>query len=274
MLLCVRASARIANTTITMMKKLSKAGDSKKVVNAAFQHPFTCVVSGPTKTGKTTFVKDLLTAPRELGLISTSFSHISIYIGTRLSDNPIFAEMSKMFSPDMFRIVEVGDLYGGDKKQFDEKFAQQFEEEMKTLGSNGCVVFDDMMMELDGANLLSSLFSKHSSHLGLSVFYLTQNVLHESKRRSEHRTVYINSQYLVLFKTALDSQIFSTLAKRLSAGTKKKYSSLMRMFQSVTEKYRYIIVSGNIDRDPSVVFTSDIFNVNPFPHQRVFTPTE
>lgn len=244
-----------------------------RVVNVAFHHPFTCIISGPTKSGKTTFIKQLLTAPAKSGLIDTVFSHISIYIGTRIQDNKVFQEMQKHFDPKRFRIVEVCQLYGGDKKVLEENFAYDFIEEMKELGSNGCVVFDDLMHELSSANVLGDLFSKNSSHLGLSVLYTTQNIFNESKKnRTEHRTVYLNSQYLVLFDTPLDSSVFSTLARRLAGGNSKKYRSIVSLMHEVAYKYRYIVVSGNIERERDVMFTSDIFQIDPIPHQRVFMP--
>jgi septin family protein len=242
------------------------------VVNASFQHPFTCIVCGPSGSGKTTFVKNLLTAPEHLNLLDTKFAHISVYIGTRLNDNPIFVELLEKFGPKVLRVVEFGGLYEGNEKKLQENFAKDFVSEMIQLGPNGCVIFDDLMQELSNANILADLFSKHSSHLGLSVLHLTQNIFHSGKKQTEHRTVYINSHHLVLFKNSLDSTVFSTLAKRLSGGSTKKYRSTLALMEYATDKHRYIVVNANLKRDNRAKFTSDIFNTHPFPFQRVFIP--
>lgn len=258
-----------------MMDKLnSSPSSSDQLMNASFQHPFTCIVSGPSGSGKTTFVKNLLTAPAHLNLIDTKFAHISVYIGTRLSDNPIFVELLEKFGPKVLRVVEVKQLYGGSDKKLEENFANDFVSEMIQLGPNGCVIFDDLMNELSNANILADLFSKHSSHLGLSVLHLTQNIFHSGKKQTEHRTVYINSHHLVLFKLSLDSTVFSTLAKRLSGGNTKKFRAILSLMDEATDRFRYIVISANFKRDSRARFTSDIFNTNPFPFQRVFIVDE
>lgn len=238
------------------------------IVNATFQHPFTCIVSGPSGSGKTTFVANLLTSP---ALLDTTFGHISVYIGTRLKDNPIFEKLLHTFGSSIMRVVEVNTVYD-EQKKFQETFASDFVRDMVQLGPNGCVIFDDLMQELSSANILADLFSKHSSHLGISVFHLTQNIFHSGKKQTEHRTVYINSHHLVLFKLSLDSTVFSTLAKRLSGGDRKQYRSILKIMHDATEKFRYIVVSGGLKRDNRVRYTSDIFNTEPFPFQRVFNP--
>jgi hypothetical protein len=43
------------------------------------------------------------------------------------------------------------------------------------------------------------------------------------------------------------------------------------MMQDVAEKHRYIIVNGTLDRPAELKFTSDIFNTDPFPFQRVYS---
>jgi KaiC/GvpD/RAD55 family RecA-like ATPase len=257
------------------MNKLTKHADAPEfpIVNASFHHPFTCIVSGPSGSGKTTFVKNLLLFPPHHGLVDTVFSHISIFIGTDLEDSKLFQEVQTKFSQDVVRIVEVKKLYGGDSQLFAARFAEDFVSEMKQLGPNGCVVFDDLMHELSTANVLADLFSKHSAHLDISVLHMTQNIFNESKKRSEHRTVYMNSHHLVLFKPHLDSSVFATLAKRFSGGNTKLYRSILLMMDEVTDEHRYIIVSGNIERDRRIKFTSDIFNkIGIFPYQRVYTP--
>mgnify|MGYP001827290559 CR=1 FL=1 len=243
--------------------------ETAKAVNGAFQHPFTCIVSGPSGSGKTTFVANLLTSRT---LVDTTFTHISIYIGTRLRDNPIFEKLLHTFGSSVMRVVEVNTVYS-EQKKLQETFASDFVRDMLQLGPNGCVIFDDLMQELSSANILADLFSKHSSHLGISVLHLTQNIFHSGKKQTEHRTVYINSHHLVLFKLPLDSTVFSNLAKRLSGGDRKQYKSILKLMHDVTDRFRYIIVSGNLKRNNLIRYTSDIFNTEPFPYQRVFIPT-
>ena len=239
-----------------------------EIVNASFKHPFTCLVAGPSGSGKTTFVKELLLNKNHLVDIG-DFQYITIYIGTTLSENPIFQQL-KQALPDKVSVVECRELYEGDLKEFDSKFAQDFVLASKNQGPGGCVVFDDLMQELSRANLLTDLFSKHSSHLGLSVIHITQNLFFRGKQPQEHRTLYTNTHRLVLFKFPLDNSVFGIIAKRLSPSGSKNYQGTLNLMEQVAEKYRYIVINGGFSRSKHLRFTSDIFSTVPFFYQRQF----
>lgn len=244
--------------------------EQKQVLNASFSHPFTCVVAGPSGSGKTTFVRDLLKQSTKNGLIDTEFKHITIYLGTTIDENPIFSQLQKE-SPGIVSIVEISKLYEGNKKEFENRFASDFVQATKDLGPGGCVVFDDLMQQLANANIISDLFTKISSHLNLSVFHITQNIFYRGKQAQEHRTLYNNTQHLVLFRQPLDQTIFRIIAGRLASG-KTKSANILEMMNYVAEKHGYIIISGGIKRDVQIRYTSDIFHESPFAFQRVFTP--
>lgn len=238
------------------------------VVDASFQHPFTCIISGPSGCGKTTFVKDLILDRKAL-ISGEDIRYFLIYIGTTLDENPIFKFIQQTL-PDLVTIVQVRDLYDGSQKAFEEKFAEDFENVLRNLGSNGCVIFDDLMLPLSRANVLTNLFSKQSSHQRLSVIHITQNLFLRGKQQQEHRTVYTSCHHLVLFKQPMDATIFQIVAKRVHGSI--KYSTIYGLLTYVANKYRYVIVSGNIQRDERVKYTSDIFQADPVRFQRAFIP--
>lgn len=239
--------------------------------DASFHHPFTCIVAGPSGSGKTTFVGELLL--NKNGIINLpQFSHITVYIGTRLEDNTILQQLQAALPSTV--IVECGELFDGNSKEFDNKFADSFVASAKERGPGGCVVFDDLMQELSRANILTDLFSKHSSHLDLSVIHITQNLFFRGKQPQEHRTLYTNTHHLVLFKLPLDNTVFSTIAKRLSPVGSKKYRATLHMMEEVAENYRYIVINGGFNRPKTVKFTSDIFCSDPVVLQRCFTQND
>ena len=41
------------------------------------------------------------------------------------------------------------------------------------------------------------------------------------------------------------------------------------MLNDIVEKYRYVITHANMNRPSELKFTSDMFNADPVPHQRV-----
>ena len=240
------------------------------VIDATFHHPFTAIVTGPSGCGKTTFVKDLILQRKYL-ISGEEIQFVLIYIGTSLDENPIFKYVQQTL-PDLVKVIEVKKLYEGNQKVFEDRFAQDFENVLSNLGYNGCVIFDDMMLQLSRANILTDLFSKISSHKKLSVIQITQNLFLRGKQAQEHRTCYTSCHHLVLFKQPMDTTVFQIIAKRVHSSA--KYVSVYEMLIQVADRFRYIIVSGNIGRDPKLKYTSDIFNRMPVPYQRVFYPSE
>jgi septin family protein len=238
-------------------------------VNASFRHPFTCVVAGPSQSGKTTFVANLIASSH--GLIDTTFKYILVYLGTSVEENPVFSALKESLPGLNIQVIDVGSLYQS-KKAVAEKFPSDFLHTVKELGPGGCVIFDDLMQDLASANMITDLFSKYSAHLDLSVIHITQNIFYRGKQAQEHRTLYNNTHHLVLFPQVIDSTVFNIVARRISGAGGKKSRNISHMMQDVAEKHRYIIINGMLNRPSELKYTSDIFNLDPFPFQRVYSP--
>ena len=153
-----------------------------------FVHPSTMMVAGPTGSGKTQFVSKLL--------------------------------MEKMFSPEPERIIWV---YAQWQPAYDLLQSQipmiefinglppNFLGTLSPLVRN-LVVLDDQMAEVGGSKDLAQLFTQGSHHRNLTILYLVQNLFDQAKSM---RTVSLNSQYLVLFKSPRDATQISTLGRQM-----------------------------------------------------------
>lgn len=161
------------------------------------KHPFTMVVSGPTGCGKSYFIRDLLHYKRD------------------------------MFEPVPEKIVW---FYGIYQPLYDEiegvTFVEGFPSNYKDyLGEHTLFILDDLMSEIGGDKRLTTLFTKGSHHLNLSVIFITQNFFH---RGSQIREVTLNAHYLVLCKNRRDLSQISHLGKQL-------YPRNVKFFQEVFE---------------------------------------
>ena len=151
-----------------------------------WQHPFTCIVAGPTGCGKTTFVARLLR--NASAMIDPPPERITWYYGEWQS------AYENLDVPNM-RLEE------GLPTSFD------------TDGKRGLVVLDDLMAETDGR--VTNLFTKKSHHSDTSVIYLVQNLFPKNK---ESRTISLNSQYMVVFKNPRDASQLANLARQMYPG--------------------------------------------------------
>jgi uridine kinase len=193
---------------------------SDKIIERKYfmlRHPFTCIVSGPTGSGKTILVRRLLKNWKK----------------TILLEN------------DNNKSLDVFWVYG----QFQELYKQRVEntnivyseflpklEELKNMNVK-IIVIDDLMNEMGKNEKMSELFTRGSHHMNLSVIFIVQNLFHQSKQM---RTISLNSQYIILLNNFRDQNQIEFLGKQLF---KSKSRIFVKAFEdSVSRPYGYLLI--------------------------------
>ena len=143
-------------------------------VDAQMHHPFRCLVSGPSQSGKSTFVCNLLLQQNDI--IDICFDYVTIILRTEASKNEILSSLKDKLSPGVVEIIELKKLYET-TELMKKNFSSEFEHFVKNKENRkkGCVIFDDLMSELSECDLLLDLFSKYSSHYDLTTIHIMQN---------------------------------------------------------------------------------------------------
>ena len=239
------------------------------VYDAQIHHPFTSIVTGQSGCGKSTFVRDLMR--RQNDIIDVKFDYVTIVLGTDASVNPILANLRGELSAKI-RVIELKKKYPTAKdlkEKLHTDLIRHLEENSQGGKKKGCIIFDDVMSELSESGLLVDLFTKYSSHYGISVVYITQNLFHKAggKHASEHVTLYRNTHILVVFRNPMDNIVLHTLAHRLqTAGT----APLLPMLAHILEHHRYVVIFGKLERPSELRYMTDIFSTDPVPNQKVY----
>ena len=102
------------------------------------------------------------------------------------------------------------------------------------------VVFDDLICDSKALQKCAAFFVRGSHHLNASVFFLTQNLFAHSPH---YRTISLNTNQFVLFKSVRGRQQIQHLARQFLCGDKNKMADFMRVFMHATRQpFSYLLV--------------------------------
>ena len=203
-----------------------------------FKHPFACLIAGPSQSGKSTLLFEIL--KNNQILITPSPTRI-IYCYARYSDS---FEKLKLIKPNITLVHGLPNI----------------DELSKT--DNNLIILDDLMTSVEKDKSMLNLFTTDSHHANISVFLITQNLFSQGRYS---RTISLNCQYLIVLNNPRDrSQIYS-LARQMfptnpnfliecyEDATLKSYGYLfLDMSQSTDNKYR--VQSNILPKDTRIIY--------------------
>ena len=180
-------------------------------------HPFTCMVSGMTGSGKTYLVKQLLEQCTET--ITPAPDRI---VWVYAQDQPLYNDMRQSIPGIEF-------VSGIPENITDDDYFD--------VSKNNVLVLDDMMTHCHNDDRITKLFSVGSHHRNLSIFHLVQNVFHQGK---ETRNISLNTHYLIVFKNPRDNQQVQVLGRQMYP---RKTKFFMEAFDDATSSpYGYLFL--------------------------------
>lgn len=205
-----------------------------KLMRIPFSHPASILIAGPSRSGKTVFVRRMLSEK----MISPFPSRVVIVYGEWQKE---YEKVKQMF-PDVEFIK--GPLPPNLYESFDAK-------------ENNMLVLDDQMAEAGKSSQLEKYFVQGSHHRNLTVVFIVQNIFDKGKVM---RTTNLNSNYLVLYKNPRDKGQIGVLGRQMYPA---QWREFLAAFQNATESpYSYLLVDlmpGTPDeyRLRSHIFPSD-----------------
>ena len=185
-----------------------------------FSHPFTCLVTGMTGSGKTFLIRNLIKDWNH------TFKGIS---------EPVLRVLwcqgawQSLYNEPITSRVHVKYIKGLASRDEITSFKPHF------------IVIDDLMTELGNDKNLSNLFTKESHHLGISVVFVLQNMY---AKGSQIRNINLNTHYRILLYS-LDIKQVEFLARQMYG---HKWKSFMDAYnKALTRPHGYLYVNQRQD---------------------------
>jgi molybdopterin-guanine dinucleotide biosynthesis protein len=202
-----------------------------------FHHPSTFTIAGPSQSGKTTFVWNLL---RDAGELFTSAKCLQNVVY-------FYKEWQEGFT--MFEQEDIVKHWVNDLPTIDD-----FKERtlpFKDVGGS-IVIIDDFAQELNKD--IATIFTVLSHHTNTTVILLTQNLF---SKNPVYRDVSLNSTYIVLFKNPRDLSQISHFARQFQPGN---HQYIIEAFKKCTKApYSYMLFDHHQATSDGLRVRSNIF---------------
>jgi len=186
-----------------------------EIDTAIFKHPFTCMLAGPSKSGKTTLLEKILINNQLL--IDKPPTRI-VYCYTTWQS--IFDELKKSVYPSIEFQTGLPDI------------------DTFNPNENNLLILDDLMKECGKDPSICKIFTIDSHHKNISVFFIAQNLFF---RERNFRTISLNCNYIILFNNPRDRTQISYLSRQMFPEQPK---FLLECFKDAVESkpYGYLLI--------------------------------
>uniref|UniRef100_A0A914GTC6 AAA+ ATPase domain-containing protein n=1 Tax=Globodera rostochiensis TaxID=31243 RepID=A0A914GTC6_GLORO len=191
--------------------------------------PFGCLISGPSSSGKSTFIYKLISQAQQL--IEPAPKSIMFCFGEY---NAAVAQLQRAG-------VQV---HAGVPS----------EEDIRSLQKPALIILDDLLYSVD-ERYLAELFTKKSHHQNFGIIFVSQDLFHRKLK-----VVRQNSMYIVLLRAPNSALAIRNLGVQLFPRQLDFFMDAYR--QATRQKYSYLFIDLHPSSDPTLRLRTNIFNVH------------
>lgn len=157
-----------------------------EIESYVFKAPFTCMIAGPSQSGKTTLLIEILINSQVL--ISPPPDRIVYYYSR---SQPAFEKL-KDYNIEFVEGMPDPDIFDSDK--------------------NNLIILDDLMDKCASDKSILNLFTVDAHHKNISTFFISQNLFSQGKYS---RTISLNCNYMLIFSNPRDRSQILYLARQV-----------------------------------------------------------
>ncbi len=206
-----------------------------------FKHPCTCIISGPSRSGKTHLMGRVLKFRREM--FNPPVAKVIWFYGAEGSTKELREKLKE----------SEGD--GDCPVEFVQGMPGQNWLNKQDPSVNKLIVLDDLQ---DHANtgFVSQMFTKNSHHSNISCFFLVQNMFGKEK---DMRTSSMNTNYRIVFNNPADQVQTGVLSKNiLGVGNSNQIREIMNELRT-EGPYAYLALDLHPRTEENLRIRTNIF---------------
>lgn len=201
--------------------------------------PFNMLVAGPSKSGKTTFVSDLLKVSEEMFAVKPDY--VILYYS---SDQPIYRELTSLGLIN--EMVNFNNIDSNNAEEVRSKV------ESYQNGNGSLIIFDDTLSNIKSG--FEKIFQEVGHHSKCSLIYITQNLF---SNRGPFRDISLQMDYIAVMKNSRNISQIKYLANQLCIGSPEL---VIKAYLDITQDpFSYALLDCSNKRTPELSIRSRIF---------------
>jgi hypothetical protein len=200
-----------------------------------FQAPFSLILSGPSRSGKTSFIVNLI---KNLDSLVGGEHKIERIIWCYKNVNSIPRELQG-YDPFI-------------------TFHKGIPEDLGEILTNSLLIFDDLMME-GFSKEITEIFTILSHHNNISIIIVMHNLFHKNQFT---RNITLNAQYIVYFRNPRDLSSIGFLSRQLAPHNSKNLQAVF--LEQTNRPYSYLIIDLCQNTPDLFKYRTNIFNEGNF----------
>lgn len=200
--------------------------------------PFNLLISGPSKSGKTTFVSDLLKVSGEMFVKKPDY--VLLYY---TNNQPLYEEMLK--TKLITEMINFGTT--------EPNYTDIYEKVIPYKKRNGSlIIFDDTLSDIKPG--FEKIFQVLGHHTNCSLIYITQNLFYDNKA---FRNLSLQLDYIALMRNQRNGSQIRNLAMQLCP---KNPQLIMQIYEESTKlPYSYLLIDCGSRAIKQLAFRTKIF---------------
>ena len=243
-------------------------------VNAQLKTPFSMICAGPSLSGKTRFVCDLintqqafLETPAEKIVWCSPHASLPDDIKSNTRVQHVVGlpwENPEILDDILYESTAVPGGGGGECPEDDDESSSMLSYEVVSRvkrtekSPHILLVLDDFADVTKNSRELTAMFIKTNHHANISLIQLTQNLFYAG---SDSRTRQINAHYIVLMAQRRDVRQIRQLARQMTYN-KKQFEGFMSAYTQATgeKPFSHLLISCHPRDSQQLQLRSNVFN--------------